>query len=67
MGFGHLPQWKRHVVVDGRCTRCQEAFPVNGVMCYIPAYGTQRAMTFRGNLPHATDCLRREESSDDDH
>lgn len=63
MGFGHLPQWQRHVVVDAHCVRCDMPLPGAGVVSTKDAVRA-RGMTFLGDLPQATDCLSGEESHD---
>lgn len=64
MGFGHVPQWQRHVVVEAHCVRGDMPLPGAGVVC-TKDEGQARGMTVLGDLPHATNCLCREESHDD--
>lgn len=55
MGFGHLPQWKRHQIVNGRCLHCDLPFAGDGVVCTKDSVN-QQGMVFLGDLPHAKPC-----------
>jgi hypothetical protein len=56
MGFGHLPQSKRHLVVDGYCVRCDMPLPGEGIVCTKDEVGGRRGMILLGDLPEATPC-----------
>lgn len=58
MGFGHLPQWQQHTILEGACTVCRWPSPYEGPVCMKPAFGAQAAMVFLGVLDHAHPCQK---------
>lgn len=59
MGFGHLPQWQRHLVTDGHCLCCNTALPGDGIICTVEGVNAP-GMVFLGDLPHAKPCQQAE-------
>lgn len=52
-GFGDLPQWVRHYVVEGgKCSRCKRELPGSGYVC------TKPHMIIVGDNELATDCQK---------
>jgi len=53
MSFANVPQWTRHIIVNGHaCARCQREF----LFGEGPIVCTRGEVTFFGDRPNAEDC-----------